>query len=66
MTLCAIYAGRTPETCTRQELCVCREDFEERAAIREYDGMMPRSVAEKKAREDVSRYQASENKGSEI
>ncbi len=31
------------------------ELFCERAGIREYMGLMPRSVAEKKAREDVER-----------
>ena len=31
------------------------EAYQERAGIREYDGMFRRSVAEKKAREDVER-----------
>lgn len=31
------------------------ELYEERAAIREFDGLMPRAVAEKKAREDVKK-----------
>ena len=32
-----------------------QELFCERAEIREFDGLMPRAVAEKKAREDVER-----------
>jgi hypothetical protein len=33
-----------------------RELFEERAAIREYDGRMPRQAAERGARQDVERW----------
>jgi len=46
------------------ETCSCQEFFEERAAIREYDAGFPRFVAEKKAREDVSRYSRVEDEGS--
>ena len=52
---------------TSQNLTSDQEEFfEERAAIREYEAHFPRFVAEKKAREDVSRYQRIENEGSEI
>ncbi len=40
---------------TLQNLTSAEELFEERATIREFDGLMPRPVAEKKAREDVER-----------
>ena len=41
------------------------EFYLERKAVRIFDGCMPESVAEKKAREDVSRYPATANEGSD-
>ncbi len=35
------------------ECLVCREEYEERAAIREYDGGLTREDAEREARADV-------------
>ena len=65
MTTCALHVGRTIDTC-QSESCSCREFYEERAAIREYDAGFLRFVAEKKAREDVSRYSRVEDEGSVI